>query len=417
MDTGRSAALFPDEILTREEEACSLIEQVLEPGTRAAPYALYDRLRELAPVRLPDGTMVFASFAQCEAVLHAGAAVTDRAPMCPAAHAPRPRMAVFPLPDGPPELHGRLRELLTGYVTPPLLRAVSEPLRECADTLLDSVARRGRLEVVTDLAYPLPMALFALLLDVPKADATWLHRRCMALSPALDPHPAVTGAPAPGESERRQAEDELDRYFDDLVGSRRSHLGEDLLSRLIRAEASGLPADPARLARLLLSTGHESTASLISGSLLALVRSAHQRDAVRADPAHAASVVEDVLRTDPPWQLLQRYAATDLDICGTPVRKGTAMLLLLPAAHRDPARPHGGGAHLAFGRGPRACLGAPLAQLLATTAVVRFAQRVDGPRLAPGRPSYRRNVTLRGLRALWVDADSFGDRTRPWPRE
>lgn len=95
------------------------------------------------------------------------------------------------------------------------------------------------------------------------------------------------------------------------------------------------------------------------------------------------------------------------------------MLLLLPAADRDPALLSGPDTfapgrdvfpHLAFGLGAHSCPGASPARLVARVVATRFAQRVTGARFAVGRPSYRPNVTLRGLRALWVDADSFESR-------
>jgi cytochrome P450 len=99
------------------------------------------------------------------------------------------------------------------------------------------------------------------------------------------------------------------------------------------------------------------------------------------------------------------------------------MVLLLAAAHRDPAltlspdvfAPDGASPHLAFGAGRHHCLGAPLARLVARTVLVRFTQRVLGPRFALGSPSYRPAAALRGLRALWVDADGFAGRDLPWP--
>jgi cytochrome P450 len=98
------------------------------------------------------------------------------------------------------------------------------------------------------------------------------------------------------------------------------------------------------------------------------------------------------------------------------------MVLLLAAAHRDPAltpapdvfAPEGAPPHLAFGTDPYHCPGAPLARLIARTVLVRFAQRVAGARFALGSTSYRPSVALRGLRALWVDADGFAARDLPW---
>lgn len=97
------------------------------------------------------------------------------------------------------------------------------------------------------------------------------------------------------------------------------------------------------------------------------------------------------------------------------------MVLLLAAAHRDPAlgpgpdlfAPGGARTHLAFGADPGHCRGAPLARLIASTVLVRFARRVTGARFATGTPSYRPTAALRGLRALRVAADGFAARDLP----
>ncbi|MGW1766398.1 cytochrome P450 [Streptomyces sp. NPDC002073] len=369
-----------------------------------------------------SSTVVFSSRADCEAVLHAPAAGTFGA--CPGMHGPAGDTAAFPGALDPLE-HTRLRRLLSHYFTPWVVRDLTPDLCDLVDDLLDSVASRGRLEVVTDLAYPLAMAVISRVLGIPEADRGGLHRRALAVSRALDPHLALTGEHPPGLDERRAAGAELDAYFEELVLRRQAEPADDLVSGLLAApaESSRTPVrDAAAVCRFLLDSGYETTVNLISGGILALLRDPVRLDALRGDGGYADQVVEDVLRMDPPVQLVHRHATDTLEVGGTRVPRGTTMVLLLAAAHRDPGHPEsdafapGGGAlrHQAFGLGSHSCIGSPLARLEARLMLTRFAQRVAGARFATGTPTYRPNVTLRGLRALWVDADDFGSRAMSW---
>jgi cytochrome P450 len=150
--------------------------------------------------------------------------------------------------------------------------------------------------------------------------------------------------------------------------------------------------------------------NLIDNAILAMLRRPSQWAALGADAGRAPAVVEETLRYDPPVQLVGRIAADDMSIGDTQVLKGDRMMLLLAAAHRDPAefeRPdtfdpdRGFFRHLAFGHGPHFCLGAPLARLEANEALSAVTARFPRARLA-GEPQYKANVTLRGLSTLAV---------------
>ncbi|MEU2282392.1 cytochrome P450 [Streptomyces sp. NPDC013178] len=423
MESHRPASLLSGEN-AREDEVRSLLLRVLDGSVRPDPYPVFNRIREAGPVWWNEGTVVFSSYRHCAAVLREPDAVARRAGGCPVGSNEQPELLAMSV-AGSPE-HVWLRRLVSQALTPQRVRALVPFVRALVDDLLDGVAARGRLEVVTDLAYPLPAAVICRLLGLPQRDASWLHRQALLLSPALDPHPLLTGSAPPGGDARRLAEEELTAYLDALVRARGADPGEDLLSVLVgaAAEARSGAAQVAAACRYLLVAGHETTVDLVSNGVLALLRAPHELQAVQRDTQYAGQVVEEVLRLDPPVQLLHRRAAADLDICGTRVPVGTTMVLLLAAAHRDPDvwdspevfSPGGATAtHTAFGLGPHACPGEPVARLIAEAVLARFGQRVTGARFATGSPSYRPNVTLRGLRALWVDADGFGGRELPWP--
>ncbi|MFJ3906185.1 cytochrome P450 [Streptomyces sp. NPDC090025] len=394
--------------------ARELVLRFLDGAARADPYPLLHRIRAAGPVWLDDATVVLSSRAHCGAALRAADTTAAGADGCPAASV---------------RLRRGLDRAASAWDGPALAPLVGR----LVDDRLDSVAARGRLDVVSDLAHPVPLAVLSHLLGLPAADAPWLHRRAMALTPAPD-HLGVAdrggmanpGAVADAAERNRQADAELAAYFAEAVRDRRRHgHGDDVLSLLIRPDEHGerlTDAEAAAVGQTLFTSGYEPTAALVSAGVLALLRAPHETDTLRRDPGHARHLVEETLRLDPPVQFVRRTAGADLDLDGTTVPRGTVMVLLLAAAHRDPASsaspdvfaPDGASPHLAFAAGAHACPGAPWARLVATTVLVRFAQRVRAPRFALGSPSYRPTAALRGLRALWVDADGFAGRDLPW---
>jgi cytochrome P450 len=404
MDSGRSAVHLPSGSEVGHDEARSLVLRFLRGDIQADPYPVLNRLREAGPVWLGDGAVVLSSYAHCAAALRAADAEPVSTGACP-----------VQVP--------RLRRVLHRALSARAVADLAPFVRTVVDDRLDSVAARGRLDVVSDLAHPVPLAVLSRLLGLPDGDAQWLHRRLTALGAAPVPPLAGTGDPSEPAA-RREAETELETYLAVAVRGRRLREGGgDLLSRLVRADGGRLTdAEAAAAGRFLLASGYETTAALVSGGVLALLRAPHEIDALRRDPSHAARLVEETLRIDPPMQIVRRRAAADLDLSGLRVPRGTVLLLLLGAAHRDPAlTPHpdvfttdGASPHLGFGADPHQCVGAPLARLVAQTVLVRFAQRVAGPRFAVGSTSYRPSAALRGLRALWVDADGFAVRDLPW---
>lgn len=424
MESHRPASLLSGE-RDRHEEARSLLLRVLDGSVRCDPYPVFNQIREAGPLWWDESTVVFSSYRHCAAVLQAPETVA-RIEACPARRASNggEPMLLTEAKAGTPE-DMWLRRLVSQVLEPHRVRGLLTFVRDLVDELLDGVASRGRLEVVTDLAYPLPAAVLCRLMGLPQHDASWLHRQALVLSPVLDPHPLLTGTVPPGAEARQRAEAELAAYLEELVRSRATQTGEGPLSVLAKA-AGDAPSAVERAAaacRDLLVAGHETSVDLVSNSILALLRAPHLLETVRLDARYAGQVVDEVLRLDPPVQVLTHHATADLDVCGIQVPAGASILLLLAAAHRDPdvyGSPDvfSPGAtevpHAAFGRGSQTCPGERVARIIAETTLTRFAQRATNPRFAKGSPTYRPTIALRSLRALWVDADNFGHNHQPW---
>jgi cytochrome P450 len=282
--------------------------------------------------------------------------------------------------------------------------------------LLDAAAERGRLELVEDLAYPLPVAVISELLGVPHEDAETFAGWSHVLAKGLD---RLMSEPTPEEMrENRVASDEFRAYFEDLAEQRRRDPKDDLLSALVAAEEEGdrLTIDElTSTALLLLVAGHETTVSLIGNGMLALLRVPGLMERVRAEPSLAEGVVEEVLRLDPPVQMTMRTALADVDVPGGRLRAGGTAVLLIAAANRDgdlhadpeDFQPDRADAqqHLAFGGGIHYCLGAPLARLEGRIVVAELARRLIAPRL--DELEYRDNRVLRGPSRLVVGFDAI----------
>ncbi|MGA9493037.1 MAG: cytochrome P450 [Mycobacterium sp.] len=398
-------------------EPQELLLQLLDPANRADPYSLYTQFRDRGPLLLPDANlMVFSRFRDCDEALRHPSSSVDRFKSTAAQ-----RMFANGVPSRPmgqqgflfldPPDHTRLRKLVSKAFVPKVVNELAPDITGLVGGLLDRIAERGRFDVVSDLAYPLPVAVICRLLGVPLEDEAEFGRASALLAQALDPFFAITGEPASGMDERIAAGQWLREYLHDLIAKRRVKPGDDLMSRLIAVEESGdqLTEDEiVATCNLLLIAGHETTVNLIANAILAMLRDPGQWAALGADAERASSVVEETLRYDPPVQLVVRIAADDMRVGDTEVVKGDTMMLLLAAAQHDPSefdRPEVFDPdretfrHLAFGKGLHYCLGAPLARLEAAVALSAVTARFPHARLV-GEPVYKPNVTLRGLATL-----------------
>jgi cytochrome P450 len=396
-----------------------LLLQLLDPASRANPYAVYQQFRAAGPMKMPDSNLtVFSSYRDCDEALRHPSSSVDRLKSTMAKRMFTEGATARPL--GPPMFlfldppdHTRLRKLVSKAFVPKVVNELTPHITELIDGLLDRAAERGRFDAVSDLAYPLPVTVICRLLGVPLQDEAEFSRASALLAQALDPFFMVTGAPAGGVDERIQAGQWLRGYLHDLIAQHRAQPGDDLMSRLIAVEESGdqLGEDEiVSTCSLLLIAGHETTVNLISNAMLAMLRDRSHWTALGADVERASAVVEETLRYDPPVQLVARIAADDMTVGDTHVIKGDTMVLLLAAAQHDSAEfdqpatfdpDRKAFRHLSLGRGLHYCLGAPLARLEAAAALSAVTARFPNARLT-GEPVYKPNVTLRGLASLEV---------------
>jgi cytochrome P450 len=394
------------------------------PEFREDPYPFYALLRDSTPrLRTDFGIWFLSGHADASGALRDPHNSSDerhsnlyeafieqaRAEGRDTSYADVPTMLFMDPPD-----HTRLRGLVQRAFTPRMVDQIRPRAQQLVDEMLDHVEERGdgAMDVVEDLAYPLPVTIICDLLGVPLTDHERFSEWSRALTRGIDPSPLRTPEIDAAIAAANVA---FREYFDALVDERRDALGDDLLSALIAAEAEGERLNSEELfgtALLLLAAGHETTVNLIGNGTLALLRTPSERDRLRDDPSLDRSAVDELLRYDSPIQMTQRVALEPFALeDGAVVPPGEQMIVMLGAANRDPAAfaepdrldvgRNESRRHLAFGGGIHHCLGAALARVEGEIAVPSLLRRFPNMELA-GEPTRRPNFTLRGLEHLPV---------------
>jgi pimeloyl-[acyl-carrier protein] synthase len=306
----------------------------------------------------------------------------------------------------PPD-HTRMRRLLQKTFLPRTLERLAVEIRRTTGELLDTAAERGTIDVVADLAYPLPVSVIAELLGVPRD-----HREQLKRWSAIIMEFQAVPLPSAAAILRSQAGIvEMRAYLSELLEARRKNPREDLISELLMLELDGdrLAEDELLSTCLtLLVAGHETTTNLIGSAVWLFLKHPEQRARLRAQPALVASAIEEVLRFESPLHRVGRTALSDTELAGVTIRKGETVFLLLASANRDPAQfaqpdvfdvARSPNKHIAFGYGIHFCLGAALARLEAPVAVNALFERWPEARL-PDTPLDWHSGVMRGLTSL-----------------
>jgi len=337
---------------------------------------------------------------------------------------PGPAFARHMLTVDPPD-HTRLRRLVSAAFSTRRVDTLRAHIQTITDDLLDAIARQGpdsRIDLVTAFAFPLPFTVICELLGVPKRDRASLG---VGFTKMLVP------TSTPGEyAAAKEASDSVVGMLRELVKAKRIDPGDDLVSDLISARDGEERLDTQELLSTifqLMVAGHDTTASLIGNSVVALFRNPFQLAQLRADPAGIPKAVEEFLRYDAPVpHSTFRYSAAPLTLGGVEIPAGEQVIICLAAANRDPHRytspetldlERNEARHLAFGHGIHHCLGAPLARVEGQLALGSLLHRF--PELSLAVPvsdlhwSHGDGLVLRGLSELPVIPGRDFSRSRP----
>ncbi|WP_438014836.1 cytochrome P450 [Sorangium sp. So ce315] len=309
-----------------------------------------------------------------------------------------------------PPRHTRLRSLVARAFTPQVVEGLRPLVQRVAHEMIDAVAAGGRMDLLGDLAYPLPGVVIGRLLGMSPEDTERLKRWSDALFRLL-------GAPVPDEEiieAGHQGVVGFEGFLRDLIRERRAHPGDDVLSRLLLAEEQGSRLSDAELVStcaLLIASGHETTTHLIGNGALALIDNPDQMRELRDNPQLIDRAVEEILRYNGVAYQSSRRALEDVEIRGVRIEAGQIAFGFLHAANRDPARfpdpdrldiQRKDTRHVAFGGGIHFCLGAHVARLQAQVVLNTIVQRLRDLELAEPRLEWIPSLLVRGLRALPV---------------
>ena len=323
-----------------------------------------------------------------------------------------------------PPLHTRVRKVMVGALNARAIAAMEPGLVATIDHLLDAMAGRESVDLITDFASRIPIQIIGNLFDMPMEERDPLRDWSLAILGALEP--SLT---AEQEQCGNNAVRDFKAYLKDLVARRRANMGNpetDVLTRLILAEGDELSElELLQNCIFILNAGHETTTNLIGNALAALQAFPDQKQVLLENPDLIHTAVDEFLRFLSPNQFGNRLTTCEVEFCGTTIPADTNLHLCIGAANRDPAvftdpdrldlarKPN---KHLAFAGGPHLCVGFQLARMEGRIAISRFLKRYPGYRLLDGARLEGR-IRFRGYAALpaalSMDREEAGSDDRP----
>jgi cytochrome P450 len=391
--------------------------QLLDPEVLADPYPLYRRLQTEVPVYWDPylHAWVVTRYADVVTVLHLFSANRTPTPeqfaalglaeLAPLSQMMVKQMLFMDAPD-----HTRLRGLASMAFTPARVEVLRSHIQEIMDRLLEPLLSAGRMDVIADLAAPLPAIVTAEMLGVPTEDSEQLKNWSADFAEVLG-----NFQHNPDRASRTlQCVEEMGAYFRAAIERQRVRPREGLINAFMTAEMDGdRLTDEEIIANSIVTMvgGQETTTNLIGNGILALLRNPDQLEKLRADLTLIPSAIEELLRYESPSQHTARIAPQDTELGGKQIRKGQAVIAVMGAGNRDPERfpdpdrldiTRSDNRHLAFGWSRHFCFGAPLARIEGQIALEAIVRRLPDLALEPSRLIWRDNLGLRGLTSLPV---------------
>ncbi|MDJ0866361.1 MAG: cytochrome P450 [Myxococcota bacterium] len=383
----------------------------VDPAYNDDPYPFLERLREAHPVSLtPEGIWRLTRYDDCLRMLRfsgAGMRQTDGTlPGETVEQARQTSRGQFMLLTDPPT-HTRLRKLVSKAFTPRSISAWRPRIEAVTDELLDTVAERGEMDLVKDLALPVPATLICEMLGVPVEDRDSFTEWTADATHGL----ALRRGNAPPDIVARveKAGTALAGYFNELIAQRRGDPRDDLMTRLIEAEEEGdrLSAEELLIQSIgLLIAGFETTIGLIANGLTTLIRNPGELERLHDQPGLIESATEECLRYSGPITWTVRILHEPIEFDGYRMEVDEEVAIGLAAGNRDPAayadperfdvarfaEEPAPPAQLSFGGGAHLCLGAHLARLESQIAIGKLVERFGDFELLDEKTKWGRSL-------------------------
>src|SRR5438105_1815473 len=410
-----------DKCQMRDGKSLSLFH-LLDPEVLANPYPLYRRLRSEAPVHWDPylHAWVVTRYADVVTVLHHFSANRTPTPeqfaamglseLGPIAQMMTRQMLFMDAPA-----HTRLRGLASMAFTPARVELLRSHIRAILDDLMAPLLRAGRMDVIGDLAAPLPAIVTAEMLGVPTSDCDQLKSWSADFAEVLG-----NFQHNPDRASRTlRCVEEMTLYFREAIQRMKSHPREGLIHSFMMAEIDGDRLSEEEIIANCIVTmvgGQETTTNLIGNGVLSLLGNPVELQRLRADLSLVPSAVEELLRYESPSQHTARIAPRDTLLGGKRLRKGQAVIAVMGAGNRDPERfadpdrldlSRADNRHLAFGWASHFCFGAALARIEGQLVFEAIARDTKNLTLESGPIVWRENLGLRGLTSLRVKFDSI----------
>ena len=315
-------------------------------------------------------------------------------------------------------VHTRLRKLANSAFRGQQIARMRDWMTELVDELLDEFIASGSTDFIEGIAGPLPATVIARMMGAPASDGPkfryWSDELALVAFSAGDDA-------APDRHARALASvQEMQEYLRMLIDERRTNPQNDMISALMTPAEDGdvlTEAELLSMCTLILFAGHETTTNLLCNFLVMLEREPHARQALLDDPSLFSTAIEETLRYEAPIKIVVRWITEDHERNGKMLKAGERAYLVLHSANRDervfddastfdirrPTQP----AHVAFGRGAHACLGAQLARIEARIALPKILERLPGLRISED-VQWKPLVAARAVTALTVAHDAEG---------
>ena len=372
------------------------------PDQRLYPFGFYTEMRRLNPVAYDERSNFWGVFRYSDIQYILGDYTTfSSAPQKldsqstkknPNANAAAPFQRPSLLQSDPP-YHRTLRGVIASAFTPLIIAKLEPHIENIAHVMLNRVIQKGSMDLIDDLAYPLPVTIIAELLGIPIEDRDLFRGWADRIVSSTAAEGNMTDDEHATSKNIVRMIDEMDSYFTHIVEERTKNPREDLITNLIKAQADGrhlYKDEILAFCRLLLLAGHVTTVNLIGNTILSLLHNPHEFRLLQSDRTLIPSTIEETLRYRSPVQAVSRIVTKDTKLGGQKLQSGQRIIAWLGSANHDESmfedperfditrsKSSHHPAHIGFGNGIHFCLGAPLARLEGQVVLRVILQRLQ----------------------------------------